>query len=142
MGQKTIAFAEDHSIKVTILESEKATRKNFESYMSNADLSFNLVFLNGHGDESSVLGYNNEPIVIAGKNEHTLKSTITYSISCSSAMKLGNASINAGALYKKAKDALWDSITIAESSGNRSVLSWLLWDYYAFESKGDKYSKL
>ncbi len=189
-GKKAVKYAEDHSIEVTSLDRDKANRKNVESYLSN--LPFGMVFLNGHGDENTVQGYNNEPIIIAGKNESKLKSTITYAISCSSAMNLGDASIKAGAIcyvgyaqdfmftldesnsthpledklaglflehtnifmsaiakgssvseaYDKAKGSLRESIMVAESSGNRTILSWLLWDYYAFVAKGDISSRL
>lgn len=189
-GKKAVASAEDHGIEVTSLDKGKANRKNIESYLSS--LSFKIVFLNGHGDANSVLGYKNEPIIVAGENEGKLKSTITYAISCSSAMNLGEASIKAGALcyigysqdfmftldeansthpsedklaglflehtsifmnallkgcpvseaYDKAKGSLRDSIIVAESSGNSAILSWLLWDYYAFTAKGELNSRL
>lgn len=189
-GALSVEAAKDHGIAVTSLEGEKANRKNFESYVSK--LPFNLVFLNGHGNETTVLGYRNEPIIVSGQNEDKLKSTITYSISCSSAKELGEASINAGAFayvgyeqdfiftleeinstrplednaaklflnhttllmtalfkgatvseaYEKARQSLWDSITVAESTGSRNILSWLIWDYYAFVAKGDMEKRL
>ncbi len=42
-----------------------------------------------------------------------------------------------GDAYEKARESLWSSISIAESSGNKGILSWLVWDYYAFVLKGD-----
>ena len=189
-GKKAVKYVEDHGIEVTALDKDKANRKNVESYLSN--IHFGMVFLNGHGDKDTVLGYGNEPVIIMGKNEDKLKSTITYAISCSSAVNLGDASIKAGATcyvgyaedfifildetnsthpledklaglflehtnvfvsaiakgssvseaYDKAKGSLIDSITIVESSGNRTVLSWLLWDYYAFVAKGEIGSRI
>lgn len=189
-GNKVVNSAKEHGITVTVLDKDKANRKTLESYLSK--VAFRMVFLNGHGDGTTVMGHRNEPLVIAGKNEDKLKSTITYAISCSSATELGDASINAGALcyvgytedfmftlddnnathpledklaslflehtnvfmnamfkgrtvneaYEKAKSSLWGSIMVAESSGNRDILSWLLWDYYAFVAKGHTESKL
>ncbi len=189
-GKKSIDAAKDHGLSVTILDKDKANRKTLESYLSGT--SFNIVLLLGHGNQSSVTGHMNEPLIVAGQNEGKLKSTITYSISCSSADKLGDASIKAGALcyvgytqdfvfiidegmsthplddkiaglflehtsifmntvfkgntvseaYEKAKKSLWDNITLAESSGSKGILSWLVWDYYAFVAKGDTASRL
>lgn len=185
-GKRSAESAQEHGITVTMLDRDKATRKNLESYLES--LTFNLVFLNGHGKEDMVTGHKDEPLIVAGHNEGKLKSTITYAISCSSASKLGDASVQAGALsyigykedfifafdvddgnathplqdklaglfldhtvvlmntlykggtvseaYKKARNALWESILLVESSGDRNVLSWLLWDYEALVAKG------
>ncbi len=94
-GKKSADSAKGYGIAVTVLEKEKANRKTLESYLSN--FTYNVVFLNGHGDQSSVTGYNNEPLIVSGQNQGKLKSTITYAISCSSAGALGDASIKAGA---------------------------------------------
>ena len=189
-SRRSAESASEYSITVTMLDGEKANRKSFESYLSK--LHFDLIFLNGHGTSASVTGHNNEPLIVAGENEERLKSTITYAISCSSADRLGDASIKAGAFayvgytkdfiftldesgsthpledkvagiflnhtsvlmhalykgntvseaYEKAKSALVDSITLVESSGNRSILSWLLWDYEAFAFKGNGDSRI
>ena len=57
-----------------------------------------LVIFNGHGSEDSVLGHNNEVLIKVNDNESLLKSTITYSISCKSAKKLGPEAVKKGAL--------------------------------------------
>ncbi len=189
-GESSVGVAEGHGIQVTRLDGPKATKRNLESYLSK--FQFNMVFLNGHGEDTIVMGHDNEPILIAGKNEEKLKQTITYAISCSSAKELGDNAIKSGALcyigydqdfmftldenhstrpledklaamflhhtnvfmnalvkgssvaeaYEKAKSSLWESITVAESSGSWDILSWLLWDYYAFVAKGNLGSKL
>lgn len=186
----SITYAKDQGIVVIPLDKEKADKKTVESYLSK--LQFNIAFLNGHGDEKTVKGHDDLPVIIDGVNEGVLKGTITYAISCSSAKTLGDSSIKSGALsyvgydqdfmftldenhstkpledkraalflrhtsvfmnslvkggtvkeaYEKAKESLRESITIAEASGSRDMLSWLLWDYYAFKAKGDIESRL
>lgn len=61
-------------------------------------MSPNLVVLNGHGDDNTVTGHNNQPLVKAGENESLLKSKIIYALSCRSAKALGPKSIEAGAI--------------------------------------------
>ncbi len=89
-----IDAATQHGFKVLNLEGVKAIRKNLESY-SKVGPAF-IVF-NGHGDEKSVTGHNNEVLVKAGDNEAMLKESVVYSITCRSAKELGVASVNAGA---------------------------------------------
>jgi hypothetical protein len=189
-GEISANAARDHGIEVIELKGEKATRKNLESYLSK--FPFCMVFLNGHGDQDTVTGHKNEPLVISGVNESILKSTVTYAISCSTASRLGDSSIRAGAhcyvgytndfiflmdensytrplqdkvaalflahtsvfmntlfkgntvaeAFEKAKKSLWENITVAESTGNTDLLSWLLWDYNSFVAKGDTAHKL
>ena len=52
---------EMRDVHVTDLQEAKATRNNFEKTMKKFHPK--LVFLNGHGDESSVWGHNDEPIL-------------------------------------------------------------------------------
>lgn len=92
----TIDAAKKAGIKVLDLNREKATKKEVEGRLK--DLSPILVVLNGHGDENTVTGHQNEPIIIYGENEKLLKSKIVYAISCQSAKVLGQKSVDAGAI--------------------------------------------
>jgi len=56
------------------------------------------VFLNGHGSEKIVSGYNNEILVEAGENEKVLAGRITYARSCQAAKILGRQSVKKGAV--------------------------------------------
>ncbi len=94
-GGEIVDFAEKRGVKVTKLKREKVTRKNVESFLNSN--SPGLVVFNGHGSEDCVSGYKEEPLIIAGKNEHLLNSKVVYSTSCSSAAVLGKESVKAGA---------------------------------------------
>ena len=52
---------------------------------------------NGHGDDNIICGFKDEPLIETGKNDELLKGKIIYSLSCSSARKLGESSVNKGA---------------------------------------------
>jgi hypothetical protein len=80
-------------LKVIDLGQKNVSKLNFEKYMKKQ--SPRLVFLNGHGSESLVTGYNNEPIV-SDSNVDLLKNTITYALACKSAKKLGVLAVKKG----------------------------------------------
>jgi len=52
-----------------------------------------LVFFNGHGDETTITGYNNEVLIEVNRNEKILTGKIVYARSCDAANKLGKACI-------------------------------------------------
>lgn len=52
---------------------------------------------NGHGDDTIVYGFKDEPLIESGKNDELLKDKIIYCLSCSSARKLGESSVKKGA---------------------------------------------
>lgn len=73
--------------KTLDLKSKKATAKNFKSYIEKHHPEF--LFINGHGNEHEITGYNNEILVKAGQNEYLLANKIIYARSCSAACGLG-----------------------------------------------------
>lgn len=90
-------------VKVLDLRGEKANKKMFVSYIRrNKPI---LVFFNGHGDENTITGYDNEILIKAGKDEGLLMEKIVYARSCDAANNLGQKCIKTGALafigYKK-----------------------------------------
>lgn len=87
--------AESKGIKILDLPRERSNIKEVTSMISKQEPI--LIIFNGHGDEDKITGHKNEPLIIAGKNEHLLKGKIIYSISCKSAKILGPKSIDAGA---------------------------------------------
>lgn len=93
--KEVVRFAQQRGVSVTEFKREKATRKVVEKFLKakNPD----LVVFNGHGDENTVTGYRQEPIIIRGENESLLDSSIVYSISCSSAKRLGPSAVEKGA---------------------------------------------
>lgn len=76
------------------LAKRRANAKEFSSVIKKTRPS--LVVLNGHGSSSVVGGYDNEPLIIAGKNDILLSKTIVYARSCRSGDKLGPTSIKSG----------------------------------------------
>ncbi|VVB61406.1 Uncharacterised protein [uncultured archaeon] len=95
-NKEMINAAQKKGMKVLDLNREDANRQKFESMITK--MSPNLVVLNGHGDDNTVTGHNNQPLVKAGENENLLKSKIVYALSCRSAKNLGPKSIEAGAI--------------------------------------------
>ncbi len=92
---RTVENAEKKGITVLDLHDDKATRKNVESMIQKKRPS--LIFFNGHGDEKTVFGHKEEPLVEAGKNEGILKGSVTYAITCKSGKTLGPRSVEKGA---------------------------------------------
>lgn len=95
-SEETINTAQNKGMKVLDLNRENANRQKFENIIKK--MSPDLVVLNGHGDDNTVTGHNNQPLVMAGENENILKSKIVYALSCRSAKNLGSKSIDAGAI--------------------------------------------
>lgn len=91
----SIELAKSKSIEVLDLKREKANKTEVEGRIKK--LKPGLIVLNGHGDDRTVSGHKNLPIIKVGENEGLLKSAITYAISCSSAKILGPRSIDSGA---------------------------------------------
>lgn len=80
---------------VADLDEKNANRKNLESYIKK--LKPELIILNGHGSEDSVLGQGGDILIKVGENEYILKGSVVFSLSCSSAKVLGPASTKKGA---------------------------------------------
>ncbi len=95
-NREMITLAQKKGMKVLDLNRENANRQKFESMISK--MSPNLVVLNGHGDDNTVTGHNNQPLVKAGENENLLRSKIVYALSCRSAKNLGPKSVESGAI--------------------------------------------
>lgn len=57
-----------------------------------------LIMFNGHGSPTEICGDNEEVIISVEENPEILKDSIVYSLSCSSAFKLGPKSIENGAI--------------------------------------------
>lgn len=68
-------------------EKKDANTKMVEDVIEKNNPRF--IMFNGHGSPVTICGHNNEVLVNWGKNHALLKNKITYSLSCSSAAKLG-----------------------------------------------------
>lgn len=91
-----IEKAIEKNFKVLDLSSQKANKKNFESYSKKNVPSF--FFLNGHGSPSCITGDQNNPLVEVGINEYIFNNAIVYARSCNVALILGMISIKYGAI--------------------------------------------
>lgn len=93
-SQKLIDFARKRGLQVVDLAKKRANSVEFASVIKKVKPS--LIIINGHGNSSVVTGYNDEPLVIAGKNDTLLNKTIVYARSCKSGEKLGPVSVKSG----------------------------------------------
>lgn len=91
-----IDTAKEKGITVLDLDKNKAIKKNFDSYIKRNDPK--LIFLNGHGDQENVTGFDNEPLITKNKDENLLLKRIIYARSCDAATQLGDSAVKNGAL--------------------------------------------
>ncbi|MBI2025535.1 hypothetical protein HYT04_01980 [Candidatus Kaiserbacteria bacterium] len=95
-SQLLIEEAKRKGAKVKVLEREDVTRDQFQSYLKKQP--FNLVVLNGHGNEYAVAGKSNEEIILATDNgDNLFENKIIYTRACSSGVILGHVLIEKGA---------------------------------------------
>lgn len=84
---------EDSDIHITDLEGKKANAPNFEKVVKKSKPK--LVFLNGHGDETVVLGHNDKP-VLTEDNVGLIKGGMIYALACESLARLGQIAVKKG----------------------------------------------
>ena len=89
-----IKLSESNNLKVINQEKEEANRKEVIDRIVNQKPC--LIIFNGHGSRKTICGHKNE-VIISEENAEALKNTIVYSLSCSSAAKLGVEAVNKGA---------------------------------------------
>lgn len=86
-SESLIDLADEQGREVVDLKANKASREYFESYIENIDPG--LVVLNGHGDENTIAGHEDEPVLQSEDNEGKTEDRILYVRTCRSAKKLG-----------------------------------------------------
>ena len=84
----------DSNLRFLNLEGKNANKAKVESYLKKQDPK--LVLFNGHGNNNTICGFNNEVLIESGKNEDLLKDKIVYALSCSSAKRLGLTAVEKG----------------------------------------------
>jgi hypothetical protein len=89
-----LRYCEAHGNATFVLSGEKANRRNLESFVKKHQP--NILFLNGHGDDSRVAGHNND-IILDKDNVKIAAGTNVYALSCNSAAKLGALAMKNGA---------------------------------------------
>ncbi len=91
---EVIEQAEKSKVKVLDLAGKKATKKILTSYLKGQNPS--LVFLNGHGNQSIIAGYDEEPLIEENYNEKLLSEKILYVRSCGVGGSLGESLVRNG----------------------------------------------
>ena len=94
--------------KELVLECDKIGHKTINKEKEEANKAIiisiinkqkpELIMFNGHGSPEEICGHKQEVIISAKENPETLKNTIVYSLSCSSALILGPKSVENGAI--------------------------------------------
>lgn len=90
-SEKIITVAEVKGIKVIDLLGDKAKKSELTGRITK--LNPRLMVLNGHGDQISIAGQDDETLISIGENEHLLHSRITYAVSCRSGKGLGRKAV-------------------------------------------------
>lgn len=85
-------FQQTHSI--THIEGGKATKEHICGVIEKTKPD--VILLNGHGADDKIGGHNNE-IIIDSDNVSILNNSTVHALSCSTANKLGELAIDAGA---------------------------------------------
>ena len=87
---------ENYLLKIQFmnLEGDKVNKINVESYLKKQDPK--IVLFNGHGNDWTICGYKDSDLIMMNENEELLKDKIVYSLSCSSAAKLGKSAVLKG----------------------------------------------
>jgi hypothetical protein len=85
-----VIVKENNKIRLTDLNGSKANRKNVEVFLNTKDKT--LVFFNGHGDERTIFGHNDTPI-LDKKNVKLTIDKIVYALACNSLVTLGEWAI-------------------------------------------------
>lgn len=81
-------------IRLNNLEGTTANRRNVEEGLSSQEKT--LAFFNGHGNEETVFGHADKPI-LDGNNVALTKDKIVYALACSSLVMLGEIAVKKGA---------------------------------------------
>lgn len=89
-----IESATKAKVAIIDLHRKRANYTEFNSIVKKVRPK--LIILNGHGNDTSIGGYNDEILVEATKNSEILADTIVYARSCKSAKKLGVESVKKG----------------------------------------------
>lgn len=94
-SKELIKLSESCNITVINYEKEDANKKTIVERIIKQKPD--LIIFNGYGSTKTISGHKDE-VIISCENAEVLKDKITYSLSCSSASKLGIEAVNKGAL--------------------------------------------
>ena len=86
-AEEIIVFARKKGNVVIDLFREKANRTELEGRVKK--IAPDVVFLNGHGSDTSITGHDNKVLIDANINHSVLAGMITYALSCDAGKVLG-----------------------------------------------------
>lgn len=95
-SKNLIDFAKKVGFSVVDLSKERANKEEFLSILTKVKPG--LVVVNGHGNDSSVTGFDNETLLDTNSDLKLLRNKLVYARSCRSAKKLGRKTITKGCL--------------------------------------------
>jgi len=95
-SKELVSFSKIKGHKTLNKEGEEANKLIILGLIQKQKPFF--IMFNGHGSPDVICGHKNEVIISTKKNPEDLSGTITYSLSCSSANRLGKLSIEKGAI--------------------------------------------
>lgn len=93
-SKPVIDVAKKRNIEVTDLFAKKASKRNFVSYYKK--YKHKLVFLNGHGFDNLITGYNGDVLIDDDKNKLYMIGSVMVARSCRCARILGNFLVKNG----------------------------------------------
>lgn len=93
-AEEIISFAKKKGVDVFDLFKNKANKLQFEGRVNK--IRPELIFINGHGNDCCVTGHDNLVLVEVDENQHILKDSITYALSCNSGKELGPKVVESG----------------------------------------------
>lgn len=93
-SEKIVEIAKKKKNKVIDLKGRRANKKEFVNVLKKINPCF--IVMNGHGDEKTITGYDNEILVAAADNETILTGKIIFARACRAAVKLGKSCVNKG----------------------------------------------
>lgn len=86
--------AQNLGFQVIDLQKDNFTEDKFAKMVTEKNPSF--IFLNGHGDEISAMGYQQMPVITLNKNDYLLIGRIVHIISCKTGLWLGQFAVDKG----------------------------------------------
>jgi len=94
-SKELIEFSKSNRHKTINREKEQANKKEIINLIEKQKPDF--IMFNGHGSPNIIAGHKNE-IIISKENPEVLSNAIIYSLTCSSAQKLGKLVVTKGAI--------------------------------------------
>ena len=93
-SQCIVDIGKTHKLTVIDVAGNRANKKEVEGIIEKIKPSF--ICFNGHGDERTIGGYDNEPLIQKGDNESLLSGAVVFARACRSAKELGPACVKKG----------------------------------------------